>query len=306
MAQPFASILKLLFLALISLSAFAASADMYDQIERANRNPNLELLDSDSLFDLQSITAPGSIFSWDLCDPPGRSGSYLCTQLPLDYDKPFTDFPVVLRFYDQSDAQSVAKYRIESRLNDFDAISHPHFFLLDMQHGKVDVRESGEATYSPINLNSIPVMKPGEHYRSSMKIAIQGGGGFLKLLNRIVVPEGTVLYRPRAMGMIDRERKWRKCDGEMPRVKPNDNTLSGAERDSRCDARYGVRLFGERSKKWVVSYVFYHKENFNSGPRYRTLDQTFRISPKDPVGLYTFEWWYAGKLLTQTRFEIRR
>jgi hypothetical protein len=282
-----------------------ALADSHAQQQRANANPQIELMDAQDVQYLEAFTAPGSIFHGSFCDPPHGTDSHLCTKLPLDYNKPFTAFPVALRFYDKTDAKSVAQFRITSRRDIHDSVETPHFFLLDMHHGKLDVSAEGEASYQPVGLEVVPVLTAGEHYRSSMVIAKQQGGGMLTFQSRIVVPKGTVLFRPVPLGMADRERKWRKCDGEnVPGRMPSGwmHRYRGAEE---CGARFVVNLYGERSKREVTSYIFRRVENFNVGPLYRRLNQSFRISPKDPPGLYTLEWWYAGKLLTRTRFEVK-
>jgi hypothetical protein len=240
-----------------------------------------------------------------LCDPPQPSGGFLCTQLPVDYNQPFTQFPVALRFFDKSDPKSVAQYNITNRRDIHDVVSEPHFFLLDMHHGKLDVAANGETTYTPTGLEQIPVLKAGEHYRSSMAIAKQQGGGGLTFQQRVVVPKGAVLFRPIGLGMWDKERKWRKCEGESVPVKLPSGWMHQYGSGGNCGARYVVNFFGERSQRDLTSYVFRKQENFQVGSLYRRLNQTYRIGPKDPPGLYTLEWWYAGKLLTRTRFEVK-
>jgi hypothetical protein len=282
-----------------------ARADMYEQLDRAKKNPNIELLDAEALQYLEAFTAPGLIFHWSLCDPPRSTADVLCTQLPLDYNKPFTEFPVALRFYDNADAKSVAKYRITNRRDIHDLVSEPHFFLMDMHHGKLDVTQNGDASYTPIDLNTVPVLKAGEHYRSSMAIAKQSGGGSLTFQYRVAVPKGTVLFRPIPLGMWETERKWRKCEGEIVPGKQPSGWLHQYHSGGNCGARFVVNVFGERSGREVTTYVFRRQENFNVGSLYRRLNQTYRISPKDPPGLYTLEWWYAGKMLTRTRFEVK-
>jgi hypothetical protein len=299
--HPLIRCLAVMFLFL----AETALGDPYEQNARASKNPNLQLIGADELQYLEAMTAPGTIFHWSLCDPPHTKANFLCTQLPLDYDQPFTQFPVALRFYDQADPKSVEQYSISNRRDIHDVISMPHFFLMDMHHGKLDVTENGETTYTPTSLEQVPVLRAGEHYRSSMAIAMQKGGGFLYFQQRVVVPKGTTLFRPIPLSMLDKERKWRKCDGTVvPRKLPS-GWMHQYGSDGNCGARYVVNLFGERSKREVTSYVFRRTENFNVGPLYRRLNQTYRISPKDPPGLYTLEWWFAGKLLTRTRFEVK-
>ena len=75
-----------------------AQADPYDQAARAAKNPNLELLDAADLQYLEAFTAPGTFFTDRLCEVPKNSGTGSCTRLPLDYNTPFTEFPVALRF----------------------------------------------------------------------------------------------------------------------------------------------------------------------------------------------------------------
>ena len=293
-------------LAIASLAlASLALANPHEQNGRARKNPNLQLLDTNELQYLEAFTAPGTIFHWSLCDPPRTTANILCTQLPVDYDQPFMQFPVALRFYDKADAKSVAQYRISNRRDVFDEISEPHFFLLDMHHGKLEVADNGETTYTPTGLEQIPVLKAGEHYRSSMAIAKQQSGGAITFQQRVVVPQGTVLFRPIPLGLGDNERKWRKCEGESVPVKMPSGGKQQYGSSGNCGARYVVNLFGELSGRDVTSYIFRVQENFSGGSLYRRLNQTYRISPKDPPGLYTLEWWYAGKMLTRTRFEVK-
>lgn len=292
-----------LFLCFVLLCTEAV-ADPYEQNARASKNQNLQLIDADDLQYLEAFTAPGTLFHWSLCDTP-LTAKHLCTQLPIDYNQPFTQFPVALRFYDKSDAKSVEQYRITNRRDIHDVVSEPHFFLLDMHHGKLDVAENGETTYTPTGLEQIPVLKAGEHYRSSMAIAKQQGGGALTFQQRVVVPKGTVLFRPIPLGMWDKERKWRKCEGESVPVKMPSGWMHQYGSGGNCGARYVVNFFGERSQRDLTAYTFRKEENFSAGSLYRRLNQTYRISPKDPPGLYTLEWWYAGKLLTRTRFEVK-
>ncbi len=301
--------MKLRFFLNLAIASLAlaghALADPYDQRDRASKNQNLELIDADELQYLEAMTAPGTIFHWSLCDPPMTTEQFLCTQLPVNYDKPFTQFPVALQFFDKADESSYRQYSITNRRDIHDVISEPHFFLLDMHHGKLDVAGNGETTYTPMGLEQIPVLKAGEHYRSSMAIAKQQGGGGLTFQQRVVVPKGAVLFRPFPMGFLDNERKWRKCGGESVPVKIPSGWMHQYGSGGNCGARYVVNVFGERSGRDVTSYVFRHSENFNVGSLYRRLNQTYRISPKDPPGLYTLEWWYAGKMLTRTRFEVK-
>lgn len=297
--------MRFLFFFCLAFLATHALADPHEQRERAISNKNLQLLDVDDLQYLEAFTAPGTLFHWSLCDPPLTTAKYLCTQLPVDYNQPFNQFPVALRFYDKADDKSVAQYRITNRRDIHDVVSEPHFFLLDMHHGKLEVAENGETTYTPTGLEQIPVLKAGEHYRSSMAIAKQQGGGALTFQQRVVVPKGVTLFRPIPMGMLDTERKWRKCEGEVVPVKMPSGWMHQYGSGGNCGARFVVNFFGERSKRDLTSYIFRRQENFNVGSLYRRLNQTYRISPKDPPGLYTLEWWYAGKLLTRTRFEVK-
>lgn len=282
-----------------------AKAENPEQLERARRNPQIELLDAQGVQYLEAFTAPGIIFHESECDPPQVHANYLCTRLPLDYNTPFTVFPVALRFYDKTDPASVARDRLSSRRDIHDAIEAPHFFLLDMHHGRLEVNDEGEATYSPVRLEDVPVLKAGDHYRSSMAIAKQQGGGFLTFQSRVVVPKGTTLYRPAPRSLLSPEQKWRKCEGASVPGRMPSGWMHQYRSAKDCDARFVVNVFGERSQREVTAYVFRRQENFNVGPLYRRLVQSFRISPKDPPGLYTLEWWYAGKLLTRTRFEIK-
>lgn len=298
--RRFFQALSIASLALASL----ALADPHEQNGRASKNPNLQLLDANDLQYLEAFTAPGTIFHWSLCDPPLTTARFLCTQLPVDYNQPFMQFPVALRFYDKADAKSVAQYSIRNRRDIFDVVSEPHFFLLDMHHGRLEVADNGEAIYTPTGLEQIPVLKAGEHYRSSMAIAKQQSGGAITFQQRVVVPKGTVLFRPIPMGMINKERKWRKCEGESVPVKMPEGWMHRYGSSGNCGARYVVNVFGELSGRDVTSYIFRVEENFSVGPLYRRLNQTYRISPKDPPGLYTLEWWYAGKMLTRTRFQV--
>lgn len=288
----------------LSLTANSALADPHEQAQRAASNPGIELLDAADLQYLEAFTAPGIIFHESLCSPPRTNINVLCTQLPLDHNVPFTDFPVALRFYDGADAKSVARDRISSRRGD-QGIEAPHFFLLGISHGKVDIKEGGGASYSSSEPDTIPALKAGEHYRSNLRIAVQGRAGFLNFHHRVVVPKGVVLYRSYPLGPLDTERKWRKCDGEIVSRKLPSGWMHRYGSGGNCGARYAVNVFGERSQREVTAYVFRHTENFHMGPRYRNLSQTLRISSKDLPGLYTFEWWYAGKLLTRTRFEVK-
>lgn len=296
--------MKSTLIAVLLLISNLALADPYDQRERASKNQNLELIGVDELQYLEAFTAPGTIFHWSLCDNP-LTAKHLCTQLPIDSNLPFTQFPVALRFYDKADEKSVAQFRITNRRDIHDVISEPHFFLLDMHHGKLDVADNGETTYTPTGLEQIPVLKAGEHYRSSMAIAKQQGGGSLTFQQRLVVPKGTTLYRPIPMSMLNKERKWRKCEGESVPVKMPSGWMHQYGSGGNCGARYVVNFFGERSQRDMTSYIFRVQENFNVGSLSRRLNQTYRIGPKDPPGLYTLEWWYAGKLLTRTRFEVK-
>ena len=297
--------MRLLFLLCATLLCGQTTANPHEQNARASSNKNLQLLDVDDLQYLEAFTAPGTIFHWSLCDPPQTTANHLCTQLPLDSNQPFTQFPVALRFYDKADEKSVAQFRITNRRDIHDVISEPHFFLLDMHHGKLVVAENGDTTYTPTGLEQIPTLKAGEHYRSSMVIAKQQGGGALTFQQRVVVPKGTILYRPIPMGMTDRERKWRKCEGESVPVKMSSGWMHQYGSGGNCGARFVVNFFGERSQRDVTSYIFRKEENFNVGSLTRRLNQTYRIGPKDPPGLYSLEWWYAGKLLTRTRFEVK-
>ncbi len=281
-----------------------AQADPYDQAARAAKNPNLELLDAADLQYLEAFTAPGTFFTDRLCEVPKNSGTGSCTRLPLDYNTPFTEFPVALRFFDAADTQSVAKDRLSNDRGG-EGLSHSYFLLLGANQGKVEVSANGETRYSPDEIDAIPVMKAAEHYRSNMMVAVPSGGGVLYFYSRVVVPKGTVMYRPIPMSMLDKERKWRKCDGEIASKKLPSGWMHRYGSGGNCGARFVVEVFGERSRKQVTSYIFRHEENFNIGPRYRSLTQTYRIGPKDPPGFYTFEWWYAGKLLTRTRFEVK-
>ncbi|NSL53498.1 hypothetical protein [Uliginosibacterium aquaticum] len=269
--------------------------------------PHRELSEKEVQY-LEAFEAPGVIFNERLCDPPLSSMSKLCTQLPLDYDQPFTHFPVALRFFDPSRPETLAAERLANRRGDSnDDLTQPNFFLLGASHALVSDNARGETEYRVQPLDSIPVLKAGEQYNSTLAIARQRGGGFLNLQQRVVVPSDTVIYRPRPSM---RGVEWRQCMGETAALVPahttgkipNSHHYKGG---GDCGARYVVKLWGQRSQREVTSYIFRHSVNFNVGEYYRTLSQSWRIGPKDPPGFYTFEWWYAGKLLSRTRFEVK-
>ena len=120
--------MRLNFLLCFALLCTQVLADPHEQQARASKNQNLELIGVDDLQYLEAFTAPGTIFHWSLCDNP-LTAKHLCTQLPVDYNQPFTQFPVALRFYDKSDPKSEAQYRITNRRDIHDVVSEPHFFL---------------------------------------------------------------------------------------------------------------------------------------------------------------------------------
>jgi hypothetical protein len=259
---------------------------------------------------LEAFEAPGVLFHERLCAPPQTSINKLCTQLPLDHDKPFTRFPVALRFFDPAQPERLVAERLANRRGDSnDDLTQPNFYLLGASHALVNDNKRGETEFNVQPLDAIPVLKAGEQYSNTITIARQRLGGFLTLQQRVVVPSETVVYRPRS-GVASGNDGWRKCTGETaPLVPahtvgkiPNSHQYKGG---GDCGARYVVKLWGDRSQREMTSYIFRHSVNFNVGERYRTLSQSWRIGPKDPPGFYTFEWWYAGKLLSRTRFEVK-
>ena len=256
----------------------------------------------------ESFTAPTSIFHWTMCEPVQTTDNFRCTHPPLDFDKPFTRFPVALRFFDAADPKARG---VESRRDNYDSARLPYFFILDAGHGRAVIDDAGTIDFLPAGIGVVVALKAGDYYRSTLVLGRQVRDGVANLSLKLVVPRGTTVYMP---GTRDRMRgtvEWRRCEGEnAPLVAahttgkiPNSHRYRSAEP---CPARYTVNTTGADGRSPVTSYVFSKKAWWTgSGSNIQFLSQHWKIGPKDPPGLYTLEWWHAGKLLTRTRFEVK-
>lgn len=258
------------------------------------------VIDNEEFHRIEAFEAPGAIFHPFLCKPaqPAGSGYSRCTTFPLDWNKPFTRFPVLVRVFDG----------IIENSEDTSPLRGPNFIIQAAGHGVARTSDNGDVDVQYAELNEIPTLKPNEHYFYKLVTtrALGESGNNLNLWFKLTVPKGTTLYTERAMNIGSWAKKeWVKCTDQ------NESSASSQPRGASgsshtyaslkpCGMQYTVHH--QEGGQPYVSYVWAEEYSVNQVVSH--VSRAFKVSPKDPPGLYGIEVWFKGKLLIKTHYRV--
>lgn len=246
---------------------------------------------------IEAFEAPGAIFHPFLCKPaqPETDGYSRCTTYPLDWNKPFTRFPVLVRVFDG----------VIQNPDDASPLRGPNFIIQAAGHGVARTGENGDVDVRYAELNEIPTLQPNEHYFYKLVTtrALGESANHLNLWFKLTVPKGTTLYTEKAMNIARGPYEWVKCADQNASSVQGRGESGGSHTYASlkpCPMRYTVHH--QEGTQPSVSYVW--QQEYRLSQVITTVSRAFKVSPKDPPGLYGIEVWFAGKLLIKTRYRV--